>query len=281
MFFLSHTARRIITLDRADLTGGNWVTIHGARVYIRDGTVAAGPSHLIGKTPDEIASHGNAPTETRPGFTPIERDAAGNYLGDNAEHAERLKAMKLEPGLSNVHLNNDPNAELQVVGTDSKGRSQRKYSADHSETAAVAKFERVKNLVDKLPEIREKIANDPSEEAAVLRLVDKTGFRVGSDRDTGAEKQAYGATTLLGKHIKTKGGKTFAQFTGKKGVAIKQEITDPAIAADLQKRAAAGGKLFNTTDSKVRDYFHTIAPGFKVKDLRTAVAAEQADKDDE
>jgi Protein of unknown function (DUF3626) len=43
----------LIELDRADLTGGEWRTIRGAKVYIKDGKIEAGPAHLIGRTKDE------------------------------------------------------------------------------------------------------------------------------------------------------------------------------------------------------------------------------------
>lgn len=270
-----------INLDRnaEPLTGGNWVTIRGASVYIRDGVAIAGPPHLVGKNPGEIGDHGKAPTVARPGFTPIERDAAGKYLGDNPEHAARLKALKIEPGLTHVHLNNDPEADQQVVGKDSKGRTQRKYKAGHTENSTLATHVRVRDLRKQLPAIREKLANDATEEGAALRLIDHTGFRIGSDTDTGADVQAYGATTLNAAHIKTVGGKTSVQFVGKKGVDQDHEIEHPAVAKELSERVAKanGGNLFKTTDAKVRARWKELAgPKFKVKDLRTATGTETA-----
>lgn len=269
-----------------ELSGGEWRTINGAHVYIKGGSVAAGPHHLMGMKEGDVAAHGKADAKAKPGYHAIERDAVGNYVGTkgadgavahNPEHEERLKALKIAPGYSKVHLAEDPQAMRQAYQTDSKGRETRVYSDAHHQKQAAAKFARVKQFVGKLPAIREAIANHPSDEAAALRLIDQTGIRIGSDADTGAEKKAYGASTLRAEHVVTdEQGRTALHFTGKKGVEIHQPIDDPKLAEELKSRAKSGGKLYNTNDAKVRDHLHAIAPGFKVKDFRTAVAADTA-----
>lgn len=278
-----------LDLDRGvELTGGEWRTINGARVYIKDGVAIAGPkglvgekgtpAHLIGKSESEIASHGAAP-EKKEGFHSIERDAAGAYKGGTAEHEARLKGLKIAPGYTHVHLAEDPTAKLQATYRDSKGRAQYKYSTEHSGQASADKFARAARFAKDVPGIREKIANDPSEEAAALRLIAATGLRVGGSSDTGAEKQAYGATTLESQHVTPSGnGGATLKFTGKKGVDITHEIADPDVAKEVLARAKSGGKLYNTTDAKTRDFLHKVAPGtdYKVKDFRTHVAATTA-----
>ena len=191
--------------------------------------------------------------------------------------------MALPPAWTGVQIAADPTSPLQAVGFDSKGRMQYRYSAEHSEQAAVVKFARVKEFVSKLPGVRQKIqesmrSEDPAEReaASVLALIDKTGFRVGSERDTGAEVQAHGATTLDASHVDVSGDKVTFKFIGKKGVAIEQTIRDPGVARMISDRQSKGGKLFHTSDSEVRDYLKKIAGDFKVKDFRTAVAADTA-----
>jgi DNA topoisomerase-1 len=195
----------------------------------------------------------------------------------------RIKAMKLPPAWTGVQIANDPKSPLQAVGYDAKGREQRKYSAEHNAKKAKEKFERVKAFVKKLPGLRERLRADlhsddkaTREAAAVLTLIDATGFRVGSDTNTGAEKKAHGATTLLVDHAKVNGDTVTFDFVGKKGVDIHQTVKDPTIAAIVSARKQRGGKLFDTNASKVRDYLHSIAGDFKVKDFRTAVAGETA-----
>lgn len=203
--------------------------------------------------------------------------------GQEIRIAERLKKLRLPPAWTDVRLSIDENSPLQATGKDAKGRTQYVYSVEHSEKKAAEKFARVKEFVGKLPAIREKLKQDlnsgnPAEEAMVLWLIDKTGFRVGSDTDTQAKAKAFGASTLLGSHVRAEGGKLSFDFIGKKGVRIQQQSDDPVLVEKLGERAGREGKLFNTNDAKVRDYLHGVAGDFKVKDFRTAVAGEAAMK---
>lgn len=204
------------------------------------------------------------------------RDSHGQWSTSGETHDARRAALKIPPAWTDVKINTDPNADLQATGTDSKGRTQYRYSAEHSETAAAEKFARLKEFSKELPSIREKVAADlkdgtpeQKEAAAVLTLIDRTGFRIGSERETGAEKDAYGASTLLSDHVTIDGDKITFNFVGKKGVDIEKTVTDRQLASLLAPRVAAGGKLFNTSDDKVRDYLHSRDGDFKVKDFRT------------
>lgn len=195
----------------------------------------------------------------------------------------RVKALRLPPAWTGVQVSSDPNSDLQAIGYDEKGRVQYRYSDAHNKRQAAAKFERVKKFVGQLGNIRKQIdttlsgAEGPDKEAAaVLALIDKTGFRVGSDRDTKAAKRAHGATTLDASHVSVNGDSVTFSFTGKKGVDIKQTVKSPSLAALIAPRKARGGRLFNTTDGQVRDYLHRVGGKFKVKDFRTAVAADTA-----
>jgi DNA topoisomerase-1 len=98
-----------------------------------------------------------------------------------------------------------------------------------------------------------------------------TGVRPGSEKDTGAEKQAYGATTLLARHVQVSPtGAVRLKFTGKKGVALDIPVNDPGVAHMLRARAAKGGRLFDTTDVGLRGYAAGLAGGgYKPKDFRT------------
>lgn len=190
----------------------------------------------------------------------------------------RLKALRIPPAWKEVEINPDVNARLQATGKDAKGRRQYIYSAEHSAAMSAEKFARQKEFHKALPKLRATIAKDlkdpklspkDKEAAAVLALIDKTGFRVGSDTDTGAEKQAYGASTLQAKHVKIDGDKISFDFVGKKGVTITKTLEDKDLAKLLKPRVARGGKLFDTSDSAVRDYLHARDGDFKVKDFRT------------
>jgi len=169
-------------------------------------------------------------------------------------------------------------ARICVDFDHTKGRTQYLYSAEHGQAAAAEKFERLKAFDKALPDIRETLAtdlNNPNatpverEAAAVLTLIDRTGFRVGSEADTGGDKQAYGASTLHAEHVAVEGDKVTFTFVGKKGVDVTKEITDRELAQVLGPRVAQGGKLFDISDGQVRDYLKAKAGDFKVKDFRT------------
>lgn len=233
----------------------------------------------------------------REGFTPVNRKLGTDEktgkpkITNEFEHAEgkaiesnlhkRAQALKLPPAWTGVQINTDPKAPLQAVGFDSKGRLQYRYTAQNSEKNAAQKFRRVREFINKLPKIREKISDalhsgdgPDREAAAVLTLIDKTGFRVGSERETGADVKAHGASTLTADHVKIGGSKVRFEFIGKKGVNIVQEVDDPELSAMIRARMNKGGKLFDIDDTKIRKFLHKTAGAFKVKDFRTAVAAD-------
>lgn len=201
----------------------------------------------------------------------------GGSAGSDAEARDIAKerGYKVPPGWTGVKVNRDPNADLQVIGVDSKGRKQYIYSANARSRNDAAKFARVSEFSKAQPKIVERIKKDmaTSDEAKALYLISKTGFRVGSDRETHASKKAYGASTLESSHVKVDGNKVTFNFTGKKGVTQNHTIEDSDIANMFRGKE---GRLFNTTDGKIRDYLHSIAPGYKVKDFRTHIATGEA-----
>lgn len=203
----------------------------------------------------------------------IWRDASGKPVSD--EDQRRLKSVP--PAWKNVFLNPNKDAALQVKGEDAKGRMQYIYSAEHSEKAAAEKFARLKDLHAAIPTIRasslrdmnnKKLSKEKRDTAACLYLIYKTGFRVGSDSDTKADKKAFGASTLLKDHIKVSGDEIEFNFVGKKGVSQSHVLQDQALAKYLSSKKS--GRLFNTSDSAVRTYLKSVTKGdFKAKDLRT------------
>jgi DNA topoisomerase-1 len=201
---------------------------------------------------------------------------AGLRRADPTKDAARLKALRIPPAWKDVHLSRDPDAALQATGVDVKGRTQYKYSAEHSQAAAAEKFARVREFNDQLPALRKQILGDLTSKdpdtrdaAAVLYLIDKTGFRPGSERETLGDKKAYGATTLTREHVTVDGNQVHFSFTGKKGVQIDKTVEDARLARLLRPRLKREGPLFDASDASLRAYMQEHAPGFKPKDFRT------------
>jgi DNA topoisomerase IB/8-oxo-dGTP pyrophosphatase MutT (NUDIX family) len=197
-----------------------------------------------------------------------------------------IAALKVPPGWSDVHYNPDPKGSLLVTGRDAKGRRTAIYSGEFSAANAAAKFARVNELMQKFDAIAKQndaAKKDPAKRdvAEALELVMKMGIRPGSERDTGADKQAYGATTLEGRHVRvTSTGKVSLQFTGKKGVDLNLPVEDAGLAKMLARRklkAGAKGKLFGVTDAALREHSHDMdGGGFKTKDFRTHLGTKTA-----
>lgn len=226
--------------------------------------------------PDQLRDEGGKWSETgaggaaqREGLRPVGADV--KRLADG---------RPIPPGWKNVYVNPDPSGRLQLVAEDAKGRTVRVYNKEFVAGQAEQKFSRVQ----KLEEIRDESfararldmgSEDPAtrEVASVAALVQATGIRPGSERDAGGKVQAYGATTLEGRHVKTTNGGTYLKFVGKKGVALRIPIHDPAVAADLRSRRAAvepKGKIYKAGDDDLRDYVSKITDGLaKPKDFRT------------
>ncbi len=190
---------------------------------------------------------------------------------------------RIPPAWTDVVFSHDPSAKLLVQGKDKKGRVQSVYSDVHTAMAAAKKFDKVREMLpkhEKLGMIHRGLTAHPEkgEAAKVMSVIHSMGLRPGSEADTGAEKQAYGATTLQGRHVKVKGSQVSLAFTGKKGVALNLPVHDQDIAKLLinaKEKAGDKGKLFNVTDADLRGYAHEHG-GYNPKDYRTALGTKTA-----
>ena len=207
--------------------------------------------------------------------------AAQQAADNKAKATAKERGYRVPPAWHHVEVAKDPSADLQVTGIDSKGRKQYIYTAEASQRGAAQKFARLKQFTRDYPKMMENVESDmksgaKAEEARALYLISKTGFRIGGDRDTGAEQQAFGASTLLGSHVSVKGNKVMFNFVGKKGVQQNHTLEDANV-AKWCKGKGPNDRLFNTTPDKVRDYLHEVSgKDYKVKDFRTHVATATA-----
>jgi DNA topoisomerase-1 len=215
-------------------------------------------------------------------------DAGVRVQANGSALPDHITKLTIPPAWTDVKFNPDAAGDLLASGRDAKGRLQCVYSEAFSKTQAEAKFRRIEELMGKFHEVQaqnDKLcrSTDPKVKASAecLKLVMVAGIRPGSETDTGAEKQAYGATTLEARHVvKTKEGVEL-HFVGKKGVDLKIPVTDPATVKMLLRRAKEAGddgKLFSqTNDKRLLDHTHTMdGGGFKTKDFRTLLGTSTA-----
>jgi DNA topoisomerase-1 len=215
----------------------------------------------------------------------IRREGKAWKTSDGKALPKHLDGLRIPPAWTDVQVNPDPEGSLLVTGHDAKGRLQYVYSAKFMDTQKAAKFERITALdreFDQIKSVNGVNRADPAkaEEADCLHLIMETGIRPGSDRDTKAEKQAFGATTLRGEHVKQTDSGVRLQYVGKKGVDLDIPISDPETArmlVDRAERAGVSGRLFDTDSHTLLAYTHTLGSGsFKTKDFRTLVGTSMA-----
>jgi DNA topoisomerase-1 len=183
-------------------------------------------------------------------------------------------------------VNPDPEGALQAVGRDTKGRTTYRYSAEHTAARAAQKYDRARDFEKVLPALRRQVDkdlhskdDDVRENAEVLYLIDKTGFRVGGENEL-ADVKAFGATTLQSRHVRVDGDKVSFKFVGKKGVEITKTLRDKKLAEIITARKDGSQRkdpLFPTSnDQRVRDYMKEHAKDFTPKDFRTRHATAMA-----
>ena len=209
---------------------------------------------------------------------------------DREQWPAHIKALRIPPAWRDVTINPNPKGAMQAQGTDAAGRRQYVYSKEVAATNAAAKFSRIKQLDDRFTLLakaneRNRKSTDmyTRDHADCMALVMALGIRPGSEGDTKAKVQAYGATTLQGQHvIREQGGTTRLRFVGKKGVLINIPVDDPVLGRMLQERKRAvgeKGKLFaRTSGSSLLDYAHSLGghSPFRVKDYRTLLGTRVA-----
>ena len=191
---------------------------------------------------------------------------------------------------TDVMVDDDPDAQILATGFDVAGRKQRIYSSTHNASQKDVKFDRVRNLLSQWEDVRTQIEADLNRKnldekvrecALLAMLIYETGIRPGSNTDTLAQVKAYGATTLLLKHVKPCPRGVRLQFIGKKGVKQNVLVTNPYLVRVFVKRKRATTSyttpLFEYGVGALRDYFKQLGSGeFTPKDFRTAVGTSLA-----
>ncbi len=258
----------------------------GLSSIIKIGTAASGNFGHAGRQ-DQVG--GSSAGKGNSSFKETKLVDGKRVMSDGSPLPVHITNLKIAPAWTDVKINPDPNAGMWVQARDSKrsekfpeGRSVSIYNPVFKQDSADVKFARVLEMLQKFGAIKkENETNSQSsnpkvqELAAVSKLIMETGIRAGSERDTGAAKQAYGATTLLGKHVIEDEKGVHLEFVGKKGKDLSIPINDKAIAAMVVERAKNAGsdqQLFKVNDSQLRSYTKQFdGGGFLTKDIRTAI----------
>ena len=116
--------------------------------------------------------------------------------------------------------------------------------------------------------------------AAILSIIAQTGLRIGDEGEYRKTKNR-GVSTLASDNITVNGRKIHFDFTGKSGMHNVADIEDGPLASYLQSKVAArSGEefVFDVPYYIIKEVQDSIMKlgNFKIKDLRTHMAAETA-----
>ena len=159
-------------------------------------------------------------------------NAQGKRITDR-EEIDRLNAVGLPPAYEQAWFCPHANGHIQAIGVDARGRRQYRYHADFRAAQEAGKFEGCLEFGKALPKIRRQVDKDLRRKeldkrrvvAAIVRLLDDEKVRVGN-RQYARDNKSYGATTLMGRHVRRKNGRLMMRFTGKHGIVHEVTVTD-------------------------------------------------------
>jgi DNA topoisomerase IB len=191
-------------------------------------------------------------------------DCDGRLLRD--ERLDRIRALAIPPAWKDVWICPWPNGHIQATGVDAAGRRQYRYHDEWRARRDAAKHERVLEIAQQLPDVREAVAaglrtrglNRERVLATAVRLLDLGAFRIGSEQYE-EENGTFGLATLKRVHVSARGERTFYSYTAKGGVEREVEITDrpsATVVRQLLERPADAGEdllAYQTDDGEWRD----------------------------
>ncbi len=200
----------------------------------------------------------------------------------------RIHALAIPPAWRDVWICPDARGHLQATGRDARGRKQYLYHHEWRAHRDGTKFDRMAEFGTTLPRLRERIGADlglpglPRERvlAAVVRLVDDTLIRVGSEEYRRANG-SFGATTMRQRHAQVAGSRINVEFRGKGGKLAHAEVSDRRLARVIQQlHDLPGRELFEYRDAEgkrrrvrsedVNAYLRDVSGDeLTVKDFRT------------
>src|SRR5438132_9249220 len=145
-------------------------------------------------------------------------DARGKRIRA-ADKLERIRSLVIPPAWKDVWISASSTAKLQATGVDAAGRRQYLYHPDFRAQQDQAKFDRLIQFAERLPELRAAMARHMDNElldrervsAVATRLINQGWFRVGSERYA-RESNTFGITTLRKRHVEVRGHRIAFEF---------------------------------------------------------------------
>jgi DNA topoisomerase-1 len=195
-----------------------------------------------------------------PGIRRVKRGRGFSYVDVDgkvvaAEAKVRLTALAIPPAWTEVWICAFEDGHLLAIGNDERGRRQYLYH-DHWRTFRdLLNFYRLVDFGPRLPKIRAEVATQLRRRtldrdqvlAAMIRIVDVCGLRVGSE-EYAEENSSYGLSTLTKKHVRVSGGVVDFNFPAKSGKQAQVTLHDRAVARVIGALLEQRGRRLFTVD---------------------------------
>lgn len=195
-----------------------------------------------------------------PGIRRIKRGRGFSYVDPNggvvaAEVKVRISGLAIPPAWTDVWICAYEDGHLCAIGTDDRGRRQYLYHDHWRAFRDLLNFYRLIDFGPRLPNIRAFVAEQLRRRthdrdkvlAAMLRIVDTCGLRVGSE-EYAEENASYGLSTLTKKHVAVHGGTVEFNFPAKSGKQACVSLHDRAVARVIERQLAEPGRRLFTVD---------------------------------
>lgn len=244
------------------------------------------------ETVDLVAEAGlRYSTDDEPGIRRIARGSGFQYMAaDGGPISEmdrrRIRQLAIPPAWTNVWICARPNGHLQATGRDFKDRKQYRYHPDWEAARDAAKYERLADFGNGLPDLRRRVDSDLRRHgypkvkvvALAIRLLEETMLRVGNEQYLA--NGTRGLTTLESHHVDVGAVRVEFEFVAKGGKRRGVAVSDRRIAGHVAAlQHLPGQRLFKylsddgvgtVSSDDVNDYLREVMhASVTAKDFRT------------
>jgi DNA topoisomerase IB len=205
----------------------------------------------------------------------------------------RIDELVIPPAWKDVWIAPHANGHIQAVGTDAAGRRQYRYHDEWRRKRDLAKFDRILDFADMLPELRKRVLADlqlpglPERRvlACAARMLDIGFFRVGGE-EYAEQNNTFGLATIRREHTTVdSNGTVIFDYRAKSGKQRYAAVADPEVCEVVASLLAReddddpellafrheDGHWVNVTSRMINEYLADVTGGAAVsaKDFRT------------
>lgn len=198
-----------------------------------------------------------------PGFTRLRRGKGFTYRAPDGSTVldgvlrERIVKLAIPPAWRKVWICPTDNGHLLATGEDEKGRKQYLYHPKWRELRDLLNSYRLIVIADRLPTVRAHVTSQLRRRtldrdkvlATMLRIVDASGMRIGSEVYA-EENDSFGLTTLTRRHVAVRGSSVTFDFPAKSGKRATITLRDGRVASVVDQLMTQRRRRLFTVDGQ-------------------------------